>query len=154
MQVFNFGTVAAQLDSIDKGSSILHAAQARLKFSNPGKLQCTVTFTITPLASSCAATSAEVCPFSSDVDQISIPATQDRFVTISFLPRQIASYRAKFEAMVNSGSASDFRQCFTCDVKVCAYSFITPHPSGMSAGHPLLKSVHAVALPFDTFPQC
>jgi hypothetical protein len=110
VQVFSFG--CQQLAQQDVTATQL-AAQARLKFFNPGKLQCAVTFKLSPLD---ASGTAEECPFAMDIKEATIAPNEECFVTISFRPRQVEIYHVKLEAL--AGDGADASQHFSCNLKV------------------------------------
>ena len=112
MQVFNFGTIVADLAA---DSAANQAAAANLKFTNPVKVPCTVKFSVTPAGKGAI---VEGFPISVSPLQLIIPPLESSFVQLRFQPKQIAAFTGQLKAVVDNGQGNASTYQFTCDVKV------------------------------------
>jgi hydrocephalus-inducing protein len=96
-RIFFFAPViAAASGTADTAPSV-----ERFKIINPGKVPCNVTFDIKPRD---AKSAEEVNAFKLEPAALHIPSHEYRFVSVSFAPKDMAQFSARFTATVEKGS--------------------------------------------------
>lgn len=108
MQVFNFGTVVADLS---KGGEDSPGAgvRANVKITNTVKVPCTVNLSVAALTK--LAQTDMAFPMTVDPQQLIIPAHEYRFASLVFHPRAILPFNATFSADVENGAGASCSFC-------------------------------------------
>lgn len=141
MQVFNFGTVVADLADAGTatgsapGAEPGRAVTANIKLTNAAKVPCVVKCTVEPLskpgaagsgaaastaaAAAAAAATQATFPLSCSPGQLTIAPHADAFVQLQFHPKQIASFVGVFKATAENGEQQRETHQFKCELRVC-----------------------------------
>jgi hypothetical protein len=112
LQVFNFGTVVADLEKDSQNQGV----SANIKITNISKVPC-----IVELATKTSSKAAvDSFPFGVKPAQLAIPALEHRFAQLLFHPKQIDSFVGGFEAEVQNGQGCPGSHRFACELRVRA----------------------------------
>jgi hydrocephalus-inducing protein len=111
LQVFNFGTVVADLSN--DVSCPQCAVSASIKITNAVKVPCTVNLSVKPISKD----ASMQFPLGVQPVQLVIPAHEYRFAQLLFHPKHIMSFSGMLEAIVENGQGNPATHKFTCELQ-------------------------------------